>query len=240
MAAEETNTVRLTQARPALIDPAKFDLEWRRLKCHARLLQKWWLKRHRPYQPLFVIATCRSGSNLLLSYLNQQQGVSTLSEVLSSVLPIGPRRDCLPPKKAIRHIRICLQGEREPIRGCKLMLYQLANCQLDMKHLHAAFPNAKYIILYRESMAEQFVSHQLALATSQYLLRPGEERKQAELIVKPGELRTYCDDIRRGYCEVLSHRWLADRSVLLSYEELTEDPTHWLSQKICPLLGVPF
>ena len=228
-----------TDRRP-WIDSAKFNLEWQRLKVHARLRRKWWLRRHRPYQPLLIIATCRSGSNLLLSYLNQQPGVCTLSEVLSSQLPIGPRQDCLPPDKAIKHVRLCLQGEKTPVRGCKLMLYQLANCRLGMNHLHAAFPEAKYIVLYRESLAEQYVSHQLALSTRQYLLRPGEQRKQAELTIKPTELRAYCDDIRRGYCEVLHHRWLEGRSVLLSYEELIDDPEHWLRDQICTLLGVQY
>jgi LPS sulfotransferase NodH len=229
----------VTYRRP-WIESSKFNLEWERLKVHLRMQRKWWLRRHKPFQPLFVIATCRSGSNLLLSYLNQQPGVRALSEVLCPLMPMGPRHDRLPPAKAIQHIRYCLQGEKTPVRGCKLMLYQLAFCELGMNQLHAAFPDAKYIVLYRESLAEQYVSHQLAISTRQFLLRPGEQRKQAELTIKPTELRTYCDDIRRGYCEVLHHRWLEGRSVLLSYEELIDDPQHWLRDEICPLLGVQY
>jgi LPS sulfotransferase NodH len=222
------------------VDPSKFSLAWRQLNVQLRLQKKWWLRRHQPFQPLFVIATCRSGSNLLLSYLNQQQEVKVLGEVLCHLVPIGPRQACLPPQQAMRHIRLNLQGEKKPIRGCKLMLYQLANCQLGLNDLHAAYPDAKYIILYRESLAEQYVSHQLAIATRQFLLRPGEERRQTELVIKPTALREYCDSIRRGYCEVLNHRWLEGRSVLLSYEELIDDPQHWLREQICPLLGTPF
>lgn len=240
MTANQPRLIPLPVARRLLINDSRLGLEWRRLKTQLNLLRKWWLRPHTPYQPLFVIATCRSGSNLLLSHLAQQPGVAMLSEVLSSVLPIGPRRDCLPPAKALSHIRYCLQGEKTPVRGCKLMLYQLANCELSLDDLHHAFPEAKYVILYRQSLAEQFVSQQLALTTKQYLLRPGEEVKRAEFAIVPSELRAYCDITRRGYCEVLKHSWLANRAVLLSYEEFTADAEYWLERHICPLLNVPF
>jgi LPS sulfotransferase NodH len=220
--------------------PHPRSLAWQQLCHQMRLARKWWLRPHAPFQPFFVIATCRSGSNLLLSYLSQQRGVRALGEVLCHLVEIGPRKDRLPPAKALQHIRYNLQGERTPIRGCKLMLYQLANCRLDLNDIHAAFPSAKYIILYRQSLAEQFVSHLAAMATKQFLLRPGEEQRRADLIVNPQHLRAYCDDTRRGYYEAISHRWLQGRSVLLSYEELVADPEYWLSEKICPLLGAPY
>src|SRR3954468_11643555 len=110
-------------------------LQWARLKAHWRLLQKWWLRPHRPFQPVFVVATYRSGSNLLVSYLNQQPNVAALYEVLSPRLPIGPRHDQMPAGRAIRHIRFCLEGERAPIRGCKLMLPQLIDCNLTLDDL---------------------------------------------------------------------------------------------------------
>jgi len=240
MPADTAEVTPLAASKGPLLDYSQLSLDWRRLKTQTSLLKKWWLRRHTPYQPLFLVATCRSGSNLLMSYLAQQPGIAMLSEVLSSQLPIGPRRDCIPPAKAISHIRYCLQGEKTPVRGCKLMLYQLANCRLTLNEIQAAFPTAKYIVLYRQSLAEQFVSHQLALATRQYQLSAGQEAKTAEVMIKSGELRRYCDEIRRSYCDVLKHSWLADRAVLLSYEELTANSAHWLEKKICPLLGVGY
>ena len=241
MPADEPDIIPLTMAikRP-LLDYSKWSLDLRRLKTRFSLLKKWWLRRHTPYQPLLLIATCRSGSNLLMSYVAQQPGVAMLSEVLSSQLPIGPSRDCIPPAKAISHIRYCLQGEKTPVRGCKLMLYQLANCKLTLDDIHAAFPTAKYIVLYRQSLAEQFVSHQQALATRQYQVPVGEEAKHSGIVIDADELRRYCDEVRRGYCEVLKHTWLADRGVLLSYEELTADAGNWLEKRICPLLGIKY
>jgi LPS sulfotransferase NodH len=220
--------------------PAATDLGWARLKTRLRLCRRWWLSAHAPFQPLLVIATWRSGSNLLLSYLRQQPNVSVLSEVLCSRLPIGPSRDQLPPEKAIQHIRYCLQGERAPIRGCKLMLHQLSGCGLSLDDLNRQFPTAKYIILYREQLAEQFISHRVAATTDQYLLREGETPRHAEIHVDPQELRAYCDDMRRRYRDVVERRWLEGKAVMVSYEELVSDPGYWLTQHICPLLAVPF
>jgi LPS sulfotransferase NodH len=220
--------------------PVPTGLEWARFKTRMRLQQKWWLSPHTPFQPLLVIATWRSGSNLLLSYLMQQPGVSMLSEVLCPRLPIGPSRDHLPPEKAIQHIRFFLQGERTPIRGCKLMLPQLSNCGLSLADLNHAFPTAKYIILYREALAEQFVSHHVAEATDQYLLRDGETPREVKIHVDPRALRAYCDDIRRRYRDVVECRWLENKAVLLSYEQLVANPAGSVKQHICPLINVEF
>jgi LPS sulfotransferase NodH len=220
--------------------PEPNGLAWARFQTQLRLLRKWWLWPHVSYQPLFVIATWRSGSNLLLSYLKQQPDVSMLSEVLCSRLPIGPRHEHLSPSKAIRHIRFCLQGEKTAIRGCKIMLHQLSNCGLSLDALNREFPTAKYIILYRETLAEQFVSHQVAAATDQYLLREGETPREAQVHVDSRKLREYCDDMRRRYRSAIECSWLEGRAVLVSYEQLVADSASWLKQHICPLLNVPF
>jgi hypothetical protein len=120
------------------------------------------------------------------------------------------------------------------------MLHQLTNCGLVMDDLNAEFPNAKYVILYRQSLAEQFLSHKMAQATSQYVLVRGETRREAKILVDSGELREYCDDVRQRYQAALACPWLKGRSVLLSYEELVEEPNYWLRDQICPLLETPF
>jgi LPS sulfotransferase NodH len=213
-------------------------LEYQRLKHQIRLQRRWWFKPHQPYQPLFVVATCRSGSNLLRSYLNNQPGICLRGELLYPGSPFGVRRYQTPPHSAIRHIRLSLQAGKSPIRGCKLMLYQLANCQLTIENVHAAFPSAKYVILYRENLARQFVSQKLADMTRQFALRAGEEKKQARIVVNRDELRAYCNTLRYRYRELLSHAWLQSCSVLVSYEQLVQTPDDWLRQEICPLVGI--
>jgi LPS sulfotransferase NodH len=232
-------TILPFRRRKSLVAGRRWDLEWDRFKHRLQLTRKWWLRPHTAYQPFFVIATCRSGSNLLLSYLSQQPSLAALSEVLCPQLAMGPSRYVISPARAIKHIRYSLQSERAPMRGCKLMLHQMASCQLTLDGLDAAFPGAKYIILYRQSLAEQFVSQETAMTTKQFLVFEGQERKQAQVRIDPNKLRSYCDGMRASYHEAISHEWLKGRAVLLSYEELTANPDHWLGEHIWPLLGVP-
>ena len=221
------------------IDRETLSLRWRQFRQELRRQKRWWLRRHTPYQAVFILATCRSGSNLLLDYLRKLPGVAGHSEVLCPLLPIGPTCGRLSPRQAIRHIRLSLQTQPAPIRGCKLMLHQLANCGVTLADLDRAFPDAKYLVLYRESLAEQFVSQKLAEATQQWLLLPGQQQQQARVVIEPAELHSYCDGIRAAYGEVLSHPGLSARSAVLSYEALTSDPADCLRQSICPLLNLP-
>ncbi len=239
MSASQPNVIPIrptTQQAPA---PSRWSFAGRKLAHQARLAYKWWLRPQRAYQPLFVIATTRTGSNLLVSYLRQLQGVRTQGEILFDGNVEGPVWKQMPPEKAIGHLRRSLHLLKSPIRACKLMLYQLAQYSLTLNQLHTAFPQARYIVLYRQSLADQFVSKKLARATNQYMLRPGEEQRQTRITIDPQELRRYCDDTRNAYREVLAHRWLTERGAILSYEELTADAQGCLGQRICPLLGVP-
>jgi LPS sulfotransferase NodH len=239
MAAREPVTLPIRPRWQRRFDPATLWLRCRQTWHGARLLAKWWLRPHTPYQAVFVLATHRCGSNLLVDYVHRLPEVASHSEVLCHTLPFGPHKPRLSPKRALGHIARSLHTLRTPLRGCKLMLDQLANCKLTVDDLEKAFPGAKYLILYRQSLAEQFLSREAAKATQQWVLFDGQERKQARVWINPAELRDYCDRMRRAYRDLIATPWLSERAVLLSYEELTADPAWWLENEICPLLGVP-
>src|SRR5438046_1262735 len=136
-------------------------LELGRLAWQFHLLRHWWLAPHKAYQPFFVIASARTGSNLLVEYLNQIPGVHCLTEILNWHAPLAPSRGTSP-AGAIRHIRRWMQTVRTGHRGCKLFFNHLDDFGLGVRDLEAAFPGANYIVLYREALAEQFVSLELA------------------------------------------------------------------------------
>lgn len=198
-----------------------------------------WRRPDDAYRPLLVIATARSGSNLLLDYLRRLPGVACRSEVLCTHRPFGISPRQTKPATALAHIERSLRSLREPIRGCKLMLNQVAACGLTIETIDAAFPEARYLVLYRQSLAEQFISRESALLTGQWLLREGEERKQAGVHVDPAKLRSFAEETRQAYRKILSYGPLRERSAILSYEELAENPSACFQQVICPLLGVP-
>jgi hypothetical protein len=239
MEAPSPGTIQFRRPRRISVWLSNLRLQAQQRTHQLGLAARWWLGRQTSHRPVFALATHRSGSNLLLDYASRLAGLQCLSEVLCTTLPYGisPRQSRA--DFALRHIRRSLHTLRAPIRACKLMLDQLADCWLTLDALHAAFPDALYFILYRQSLAEQFLSRESAKVTDQWFLVDGQQRKQARVRIDPVRLRTYCDKIRHEYREIFDCAWLPQRSVLLSYEELTADPEQCFSQQICPLLGVP-
>jgi LPS sulfotransferase NodH len=211
----------------------------RRFRHRLKLTLARWLLPDRHYVPLFVLATGRSGSTLLIDYLRSLSGVNCYSEVLAQDARIGLRREERTPEASLRHIRRSLQSLRTPIRCCKFMLYQLEECGLTMDDLRRAFPDAKYLIIYRESLVEQYLSRCSASVSGQWLVRRGKTPKQPQVTVDPLELHTYCEETRQQYEGLLTHAWLREHSVLLSYEDLVADPRRWFFDHICPLLNLP-
>ena len=240
MASKTAKSATACQADSAADAPRK---TWRGLfrlwRHRLNLAYHWGLRPHAAYQPLFVLATPRTGSTLLTDYLRRLRGVTCRGEVLNLALPIGLRRDELSSAKAIRHIRRSFQAMRQPIRGCKLLLLQMQECGLTVDELDAAFPDAMYLILYRESMAEQFISFQCARATGEWVLRRDQDRRQVRVEIDPEELEAFCDATRRDYEVLLANDWLRERSILLSYEELIADHGTCFVERVCPFLGVP-
>lgn len=236
MAAPEKSTEAAGGARPAR-NPALLEIQ--RLRHKFKLLRSYWLAPHRPYTPLFVLATYRSGSNLLLDYLRNLPGVQCYTEVLSPRLPIGLRRIDQSPKLALKHLHYSLQALSSPVRGCKLMLDQLAACRLTAADLSRAFPAARFIVLYRESLPEQLLSVRSARETRQWVVHQGHAPQQVRVSIDPLELRWFCDEIRALYSSLLAEQSLLGSAILLSYEELVGDPAGVFARRICPLLGLP-
>jgi LPS sulfotransferase NodH len=210
----------------------------RRLSFRLQGLHHWWLRAHEPYRAVFILATQRTGSSLLRSFLGQIPGVEMKGEILCKYSADGPSKS-LKTARALRHLQIGLQTLRAPIRGCKLMLEHFTHHSLSVDDLNGCFADCRFIVIYRRSLAEQFISRELALATKQWALSEGQEQKQALVTIRPAALRTYCEATRQAYTNLLSPSWLVDRSVLVSYEELTADPATWLRDEICPLLDAP-
>jgi LPS sulfotransferase NodH len=248
-----TIPIRPEQHRPSLLSklsretqriwqrmqPNKHWLECRRQWHQLGLLHHWLFKPHLPYRAVFVVTSPRSGSNLLIEYLQQLSGVQSLSEVLNWGMTIGPTK-CLHFERVIRHIQLSMQTLKTPLRGCKLFLRELENYRLTIDDLERAFPSAFYIVLYRENLAEQYVSQKAAERTRQWILRPGQTRKQITVTIDPTQFKKHCAQMRSGFETILAHPAVGERGTLLTYDALARDPSGCLRELICPLLGVPF
>lgn len=236
MAAPQKSTEAMASARPAR---NLATVEIQRLRHKFKLLRRYWFASHRRYTPLFVLATYRSGSNLLIDYMRSLASVQCYTEVLSPRLPIGLRRIDQSPKLALQHLKYSLQGLTSPVRGCKLMLDQLAACRLTAADLSRAFPSARFIVLYRESLAEQLLSVRSARETRQWVVHQGHAAQHVQVSIDPLELRWFCEETRALYGSLLAEKAPLENALLLSYEELVADPAGVFARRICPLLELP-
>jgi LPS sulfotransferase NodH len=199
----------------------------------------WFARRHHPYRAVFVVATPRSGSNLLIDYLSWLPGVGCRSEVLNWGLPIGPKK-FLHPQQAVKHVQQSLQTLRTMHRACKIFLPELEHYRLTLDDLEQGFQGPRYLVLYRENLAEQFVSREVARRTGQWSLLPGQQRKNAATIVDPAALTLYCEEMRQMYTTIVNHPAIAHRGAIISYEQLAANPARCLREIVCPLLSVSY
>jgi LPS sulfotransferase NodH len=239
MPAKKRSIMHLRQATWRAVTHPKIWLRCQQSWHQMGLRIECWRRPHAAYRPVFLLATARSGSNLLLDYLKQLPGVACHSELLCTHRRFGISPRQMNPETALAHIQRSLHSLQAPVRGCKLMLNQLANCRLTIDALDAAFPDARYVVLYRQSLVEQFLSRESALLTGQWVLLDGERRKPARVHIDPVQLRSFADETRQFYATILNHAPLRGRSALISYEELTDNPAACLKDRICPLLGAP-
>jgi LPS sulfotransferase NodH len=239
MRAKKRSVMQLRQSAWRSLTRPKIWLRCQQWAHQLALRIECWRRPHGAYRPVFLLATARSGSNLLLDYLQHLSGVACHSELLCNHRRFGLSPSQMNSATALTHIQRSLHCLQNPVRGCKLMLNQLANCRLTIDAIDTAFPEARYLVLYRQSLAEQFLSRESALLTGQWVLRDGEPRKQARVRIDPAQLRTFAHETRQLYAAILKYAPLRDRTALLSYEELTDHPAACLKDRICPLLGVP-
>lgn len=193
------------------------------------------------FRPLFIITSERTGSNLLVDYLRSLPNVDMAGEVLSPLLPIGIRTRFVSRRGALRHLRRSLEGLDGAVVGAKLMFWHLHEIhELSVEDLRAEFPDARFIILYRASLAEQYVSHRIAEQTGQFLVRDRRKRRAASVMVDPDDFGEYCMRIKAHYERVVSVPWMKEQGVIVQYRELIDDAEGLMRDRLAPHLAVSY
>ena len=189
-------------------------------------------------EPVFILTVRRTGSNLLLDYLNSIPNVSFLPEILNKDMFYGVRDRCISKASVLRHLSHSIDHCAHTICGAKLLKLHLETHRVTVEDLKKIFPQARFIILYRQSLMDQFVSLKIAESTGQWQSAT-HRRLNPPIPVDVKELKEYCENTRRFYEELLEHPWLEDRSLVLSYEELAAHPQKIFDEKVFPFLDLP-
>ena len=202
-----------------------------------KLFLKYHLNREEK-EPVFIIATRRTGSNLLLGYLNSIPEASFAPEILNKSMRYGLRSGFISKKAVLRHIAYSINACEEKVCGTKIIKLHLENHKINLEDLRRHFPKARFIILYRRSILHQFVSVQIAEATNTWSWT-NQFQLPSSMVINVPELLEYCKMIKGFYRDIFSHGWLKERSIVMSYEELAESPQEIFERTVFPFLGLP-
>lgn len=215
----------------------KFKLLRKRSLHRLRIFFKYHLKRSEK-EPVFIIAMRRTGSNLLLSYLNSIPDVSFAGEVLNESMFYGLRGKFISKRAVLSHILHSIHDNPNRICGAKLVRIQMENHELTLEDLIKVFPKARFIVLYRESLLDQYVSLRIAEITNAWNWSRNFQLPRSIVIDRKG-LEAFCASTKDFYKKILSDPRLKGRSVLLSYEELTNGVQSIFDRKVFPFMKLP-
>ena len=211
-----------------------------RLRSRARLYGQYVLHRRTPTTSLLTIGTARVGSTLLNSYLNSLPNVSMRGEVLNPHSPQGLPYDSGHRGVALRHLRVNLRSQASSVGGLKILLGSFKRHGLTIGDLQSVAPDLRFLIIYRRSLADQFVSREIARRTGSFVLTERGTPRRVSVHVDREEFRRYCKRTRKLYRQLLSDRFVTDRALVLSYEELTEDAEVIFRRSVCPFLEIDY
>jgi hypothetical protein len=174
-----------------------------------------------------------------MQYLASVRGVSATDEVLNHALSIGLRRRLLTRRGRLRHLQRSLSVLPGPITAAKITFTHLAQQGLTIDDLAAIRPEPTLVVLYRRSLAESFVSLQVATMTGHWESRSDASPFEGTVSVDPEEFRSYAAGIRAEYDSVLQSEWARRRAVAVAYEDLVHDPQRVFDDLVLPAIGLP-
>ncbi len=138
----------------------------------------------------------------------------------------------------MRHIAFSLNALSGHARGAQIHIGHLEMHHITASDLHLAFPEAKFLIIYRADIAAQYVSWRLAKATGRWIGRSERDTYRATIRVDPDELRAYCQKIRARYESVMTAPWVLQSASVLRYEDLASDAERVFNYRVFPLLQI--
>jgi hypothetical protein len=119
-------------------------------------------------QPIIVLSAPRTGSSLLSSLLSQHPGIYDCGEVLNQRVARGLYHRRFGPKAVVNHIRRSIRACGSNCALVKLHFNHLADRAVPLTTILESFPQASYILLYRQSILEQYCSQVLASRTRNF------------------------------------------------------------------------
>jgi len=197
------------------------------------------LRSPQPKTRFLILGEARTGTNLLASYLRSHPDVGVCGEILNPTDPSGIRLRLRTTRAVIRHIEVSLRSLGLTCCGAQTHIYHFILHRLPIDTLCTAMPDLKFLVIYRKSLAEQYVSWKLAKTTGKWVGTSDESIYRDRVVVDPNEFMSYCANLRQRYELLTESVQLRSRAISFCYEQLTAEPQSVCEKLIFPFLGLP-
>lgn len=200
---------------------------------------------------VIILFTPRSGSKVLVSYLRSLCAVECQYELLNpNYLRRCSRLAALAGATAARfetpeaaHLFVAgqLACDEEEIVGAKFTPGQLERSGTSIEEFVSAFRHESFVVLYRASLAEQYVSLRTARETAEwghFRRDDGKQRARTRIEFDAEEFTSFAADIRTAYSRTL--KTLEDtgaRYLPLAYEDMCCAEPDALRSQLAEFLG---
>src|SRR5690606_22863438 len=115
--------------------------------------------------PVFILSSPRTGSSLLGDLCASHPELDDRGEVLNQRIARGLYHRSTGSAAVVRHIRQHLAISSARCAVIKLHFNHLQHRRTSIMDLIQAFPDAVWIVLYRRSLIDQYISLKLAVST---------------------------------------------------------------------------
>lgn len=194
-------------------------------------------------EPIIILAGRRTGSTLLSSYLGSLPSIHSQGELLNpdiypflglfSRIPVGKQLALLYLKSSSLNSPSC-------VPSFKLIFEHLEMLSISLEDLQEAFPLAKFIIVYRHSLLESYVSLLKARKTREWFSTKADlEKEDFRFTLDANDFLDFCKDAKSKYKKCGS-AGITKNSVVIEYQELASNPKALFQEKLCPFLGIEF
>ncbi len=219
----------------------KLPLGLKRSLFRIRIAAHYYLKKKKLEKPVFILCHERTGSNLLINYLNSHPAASFADEVLSTAQTYGLGKCFTSKKDVFRHLRYTLNNCNATVCGLKIFFGHLRRLKISFQELSREFPEVKWIVLYRLNTLNQFVSYLTATKTGVWLQSNDCDEIPRPVAIKllPDQALAYHNGIKADLSHAAQCLNKKRKCLWLSYEEFSLDPQKTFDSKIFDFLELP-
>lgn len=138
----------------------------------------------------------------------------------------------------ISHIKRSLKALEGKCRGAQTHIYHFELHGISLSYLLDRFPQLRFLVLYRQNLAEQYVSWKLAKESGRWVGVDECAIHKNKCVVLPEEFLQWCHRVRHRYEQLLECPGLWERAIVLSYESLSQNCEIVMATKVFPFLDV--